>query len=326
MMQDVAAASGWKQFAAFCALALTLLALVPILAATIGSGSLDFDAMAARASAETGIAWTSNLINVLRLAFAEPNLWLLILGSAVPTLAAFVMLVAARDAGQWRAFLRRYLPRGGTALPIAQTIILYAALIASLVACLVLAFVLRDWWTPGQYAHAAGMMGVGIVPAVLSAAFLDQGAVLEEGGWRGYAVPLLQKSGVTPLVAAIAVGLVWALWHVPRDIVIGLPQNLGIAEYLLFYLPSFALGTVTISVIAVFFMNRLGGSIIPAIMVHGLANDSMGLSGAATITQALTPYHQITNALPFALLAAIIFAIGGPKLGLRISSSGEHSS
>ena len=156
-------------------------------------------------------------------------------------------------------------------------------------------------------------------------AFLDQGAVLKRA--VGVAMPcLVAESGVTPLAAAIAVGLVWALWHVPRDIVIGLPQNLGIAEYMFFYLPSFALGTITISVIAVFFMNRLGGSIIPAIMVHGLANDSMGLSGAATITQALTPYHQITNALPFALLAAIVLAIGGPKLGLRISSSGEHSS
>lgn len=326
MMQDVAAKSHWKKFSAFCGTALILLALVPILAATIGSGSLDFDAMAARAAAETGIPWTSNLINVVGLAFAEPNLWLLILGSAVPTLAAFVMLAAARDAKQWRAFLRRYLPRGGTALPIAQTVILYAALMASLIACLGLGFALRDWWTPERYVHAAGMIGVGIVPAILSAAFLDQGAVLEEGGWRGYAVPLLQESGVTPLVAAIAVGLAWALWHVPRDIVIALPQNLGMAEYLFYYLPSFTLGTVTISVIAVFFMNRLGGSIIPAIIVHGLANDSMGLSGAATITQALTPYHQITKALPFALLAAILFAIGGSKLGLQTSSNAEHSS
>ena len=114
MMQDVAATPRWKQFAAFCALTLILLALVPILAATIGSGSLNFDAMAARASAETGIAWTSNLINVVRLAFAEPNLWLLIWDLPF-LLAALVMLAVARDAEQWRHFCDAT-SRAGTAL------------------------------------------------------------------------------------------------------------------------------------------------------------------------------------------------------------------
>ncbi|HIG44799.1 MAG: CPBP family intramembrane glutamic endopeptidase [bacterium] len=46
---------------------------------------------------------------------------------------------------------------------------------------------------------------------------MDQGELLEEAGWRGYATPLLQDGGVNPLMAAVIVGLAWSLWHVPRD-------------------------------------------------------------------------------------------------------------
>lgn len=58
---------------------------------------MNFDAMAERASSETGVRWTSNIVNVVRLAFVEPGLWLYILGSAVPAFAALVVLAAGSD-------------------------------------------------------------------------------------------------------------------------------------------------------------------------------------------------------------------------------------
>ena len=64
-------------------------------------------------------------------------------------------------------------------------------------------------------------------------------------------------------------------------------------------------------------MNRCGGILLPAVMVHGLTNDAMGLSGAAEIGQALTPFHQITQALPLALFAIVIVGFSGRQLGLR---------
>jgi len=84
-------------------------------------------------------------------------------------------------------------------------------------------------------------------------------------------------------------------------------------------LPAFTLGTVTISIIAAFFMNRVGGSLIPAILAHGLANDAIGIAGQATIEQALTAGHQITKALPF-LAFAILLVIWR---GSRLDYSGE---
>jgi hypothetical protein len=69
---------GWRHFWAFSALSILLLGLVPGLAWVSGS-SMDFGALAERASEETGVPWTSSLWDVGRLAVAEPGLWLLLL-------------------------------------------------------------------------------------------------------------------------------------------------------------------------------------------------------------------------------------------------------
>ena len=76
-----------KSFAIYYLLTILLLALVPILSVAFGL-SMDFASTAAEASEQSGIPWTSNLFDVIRLSLIEPTLWLLILGSFVPTLAA----------------------------------------------------------------------------------------------------------------------------------------------------------------------------------------------------------------------------------------------
>ncbi len=95
--------SPWRKFAVFCVFSLLLLALVPLLSFVFGT-SMDFGAIALRASEKTGVPWTSNVANVVRLCLEEPGLWLLLLGSFVPTLAALLMLAMGRDSSQWRAF------------------------------------------------------------------------------------------------------------------------------------------------------------------------------------------------------------------------------
>ena len=77
-------------------------------------------------------------------------------------------------------------------------------------------------------------------------------------------------------------------------------------------------GTITTSIITAYFVNRCGGSVIPAIMVHGLGNDAVGLSGMASMEVVLTPYHQLTQAAPFAVMALGIVALSGPQLGLAL--------
>ena len=119
-------------------------------------------------------------------------------------------------------------------------------------------------------------------------------------GWNRvvwfYALPELQKGLLSPLTAAVLVGVGWGLWHVPRDVVAGVVERLGLLPYLLLFLPSFLAGTVTVSIIAAYFVNRSGRNIIPAIMVHGLSNHAVGLSGVGAMEVLLSPYHQATKA------------------------------
>ncbi|MGD8929677.1 MAG: CPBP family intramembrane metalloprotease [Lysobacterales bacterium] len=46
---------------------------------------------------------------------------------------------------------------------------------------------------------------------------------MEEIGWRGYALPILQRKFV-PFWAGLALGLIWAVWHLPAFMLNGTPQ------------------------------------------------------------------------------------------------------
>jgi len=72
------------------------------------------------------------------------------------------------------------------------------------------------------------------------------GAILEELGWRGFAWPLLQKVIKTPLHAALLLGILWAAWHLPREVV----MLLGGAPFdqFIFNQIDFFLGSITLTI------------------------------------------------------------------------------
>lgn len=90
------------------------------------------------------------------------------------------------------------------------------------------------------------------------------GPMGEEFGWRGYAVPAL-----TPLLgwrrAAVLIGLVWGLWHLPLFWMPGtaqaeLPMGLFLAS------------TVALSVVFARLSVNTQFSVLPAILLHGAIN------------------------------------------------------
>jgi hypothetical protein len=310
----------WRSFAVFWLLTFVLLGLVPVAQIIFGVASLDFGGMAQGASTRSGVPWTSSLFDVVRLALVDPGLWLLLLGSAVPTLAAFAILVGARDWRGLRDWCDRFNPIRVWRAATPGSSLHVALVLGGIIAGLFLTFELRRALGL-SYERPAILLSAALIPALLTAMFLDQGALLEEGGWRGYATPLLQTAGVRPIHAALVVGLAWGLWHLPRDVIGGVVERLGTPDYIFLYLPSFLTGTIAASVLAVFCMNRLGGSVLPAIVVHGLTNDSLGLSGAATIDIALTPLHQLTKAVPLAILALVVWLVARSSL----TETGSHA-
>ena len=300
-----------KPFVLYYILTFLLLGLIPIFAAIFNNGSLDFDQAAISASEKTGFEWTSNLLIVFRLIIAEPILLLMVLGSAVPALAAIITLFFLDRKNKWRKFWSRLIPLRKNNL--LEGLKAYFQIFIVLILGLIATFFLRQF-TGGNYQWPNELLSLSFIPAILVVAFLDQGAILEELGWRGFATPELQEKGINPLKVAILIGICWGLWHLPRDITTGVIERLGIFSYLFLYLPSFLLGTIAVSIIASYYMNKLGGSVIPAIMIHGLVNDSIGISGKASIIEALTPYHQITKAIPFMIITLILLKFSGSML------------
>ena len=61
-----------KSFLYYYLLTFLLLGFIPILSLIFNDGSMNFDQAATRASKETGLEWTSNLLVMIRLILAEP--------------------------------------------------------------------------------------------------------------------------------------------------------------------------------------------------------------------------------------------------------------
>ncbi|MGI1663390.1 CPBP family glutamic-type intramembrane protease [Palleronia sp. KMU-117] len=138
------------------------------------------------------------------------------------------------------------------------------------------------WWAvlilgiPVVFAIGAAMKGTLWPPTV---SFDGAGALLgaiafmlvlgpvEELGWRGLMLPVLQRR-MAPVWAGLAVGAVWGLWHMPAFLLSGTPQAAW------GFLP-FVVGTTAISVILTAMFNAARGSLLIAGLFHFQMNNPL---------------------------------------------------
>jgi len=83
---------------------------------------------------------------------------------------------------------------------------------------------------------------------------------VEEFGWRGLALPVLQRK-LAPIWAALIIGGIWGLWHLPAFLLSGTQQS----EW---SFAAFFAGCIVISVIATALFNASRGSILLAALFH----------------------------------------------------------
>jgi membrane protease YdiL (CAAX protease family) len=93
--------------------------------------------------------------------------------------------------------------------------------------------------------------------------FVLSGGINEESGWRGFALPRLQKR-YPVIVAALIVGFIWSMWHIPYDIGRDIPIA-WILENRLFWNPLFA-------ILLAWLYNRTHGSILAPAILHPAMN------------------------------------------------------
>lgn len=141
----------------------------------------------------------------------------------------------------------------------------------------------------------------------IATALMGAGPLGEEGGWRGYLLPRLLERTTEPR-AALIVGVIWALWHLPimalfagwRD---GLPFG--------FYLPAYVVGVVGLSFLLTRVWRLGGGSLLPCIWLHGLVNAIGGTAFNGTLwTSRWSPEASTAHAmLAFWVAAGVVWAV-----------------
>jgi len=113
---------------------------------------------------------------------------------------------------------------------------------------------------------APSIPGISIVPLLVQSflwAFLYGGALNEEPGWRGFALPRLQKNH-SPLMASIILGTLWGLWHVPLHFLDAYGGG-AIGAVL-------RIQEIPLAIIFTWLYNRSKGSLLAAIILHTSIN------------------------------------------------------
>jgi len=129
-----------------------------------------------------------------------------------------------------------------------------------------------------------------------------QGATGEELGWRGYALPGLQKR-FNPLASAIILGLVVSGWHGLLHLV----SPTGIPEW------QFWLLLVSYSIIVTWAYNKSRGSVLIATLFHFAFNFSLELVSTGLGFVPLESLFTIRTAT-YTALAVILIIVTGKSL------------
>jgi uncharacterized protein len=141
--------------------------------------------------------------------------------------------------------------------------------------------------------------------AYFYAAFIGKGflgpGMYEEIGWRGFALPRLQRR-YSALVSSVIIGIVWGLWHFPM-FVYQCPFPWALAL--------FVVQAIVYSVIFTWAYNTTGGNLLAMILLHGAINARQYLLDWHALPNMATT--QILSEMPFLLIAVGILWWYGPS-------------
>ncbi len=135
------------------------------------------------------------------------------------------------------------------------------------------------------------------------------GPIAEELGWRGFALPVLQKK-YSALTSSLIIGVVWCFWHTPLfwapvgTLVSGQEVTfIAVGKYLLF--------ATGLSIVFTWIFNSSNGSVLLTIAFHAVVNASFPLLlfPARTTNSALA--IQWYSIIPLWLFAILLIAIYG---------------
>lgn len=98
---------------------------------------------------------------------------------------------------------------------------------------------------------------------------LTAGPLQEEFGWRGYALPRLQRH-FNALVSSLVLGVLWWLWHLP---LVFIPDKFMVSTPWLFGM--LMVEMVLVTILFTWIYNNTGGSILATMLFHTSMNWSI---------------------------------------------------
>lgn len=216
----------------------------------------------------------ADIITGITYSLREPVLWNAILFPAAPTLAAFIVIAIAYGPGGLSRWFGRLAPWRGVSWRVGVSVWALVVLWFLTIVCVYLVYLS---FNGGGEAITNTVARFGPTPLLALGGFviallLSSGPLLEEMGWRGFALPILLHR-FNPLLASVILGLLWAAWHLPREIA---PLTSGADGALMAFLYKqidFIPGCIATSIIATFLYFKLGGSVWSGILAHAVNNE-----------------------------------------------------
>ena len=189
------------------------------------------------------------------------GIWLpLLIGSALPPRTALAMYYAGVIGPTAAAFLCS----GGT--PLWNRIRRWRVSAVWYATAITLPFVIRGFAVAAEVGWRIELRPIESIARTI--ALMALLVPFEEIGWRGYLLPIMQRR-YSPLVASLAVGMIWALWHGPLAWAeVGYQQSEQPWRYMLWFTASI----LPISCIATWIFNGSVESIPVVTLFHIAVN------------------------------------------------------
>jgi membrane protease YdiL (CAAX protease family) len=142
--------------------------------------------------------------------------------------------------------------------------------------------------------------------------FILGGPLLEEPGWRGFALPRLERLH-GPLVGTLILGVLWALWHLPEFLVPSWAASSGGGGIL--GITQFVVITITFAIVITWVFNNTQASLLLVMLVHA-SIDTFG-SALGEIFPAPAASSTLPLLIGFGAVAVVLVALTRGRLGYR---------
>jgi membrane protease YdiL (CAAX protease family) len=205
------------------------------------------------------ITWTSDIIGIIFINHYYP---FLIIGAFGPFISALVIIYGTKKSKGLKEFFTKFKKTNGFSRLI---LIIFIFGMGYVLGSWIMTFFGAKIINPYQSSTIFDVI-FNIIIIFFVTTFLTGGN--EEPGWRGYALPkLLEK--FKPIWAGVILGAIWALWHIPTFF---MPT---IQRFIPFYL--YFTHVVLLSLVFTWLYLKTDGSIIYAMIFHGMSNMLLGL-------------------------------------------------